>query len=387
VKRLLLFGATGSIGRNVLDIVAANRDKFAVELLSCHRKVELLAQQVREFEVRYAHILDETLATKAKELLPADTRLYVGPDCWQEIMQEIECDLVINAIVGAAGLQVSYYTLARGIDLALANKESMVVGGELLTRLATNQGAAILPIDSEHSAIWQCLRAGESREVEKIILTASGGPFRTWNLEQIQNATVEAALNHPNWSMGAKITIDSATMMNKGLEVIEARWLFDVTPEQIGIVIHPESIIHSLVQFVDGAQIAQMSPPDMRLPIAYALAYPERLTTSLPRTDLAQQGSLTFEHPDPEKFPAIALAYKALRAGGFAPVVLNAANEIAVAAFLNKKIVFTDITNVVAEALANVTSEGTMSLDSLLSCDREVRIKTEEMIAAGTGRR
>ncbi|MFH2054796.1 MAG: 1-deoxy-D-xylulose-5-phosphate reductoisomerase [bacterium] len=386
MKRLLLFGSTGSIGRNVLDIVGANPNRFRLELLSCRSNVKLVAQQAEAHEVRRVHILDESCADEARRLLPAGVKLYLGSDCWAEMLREIECDLVVNAIVGAAGLQVSYYALARGLDLALANKESLVVGGELLTGLAANNGATILPIDSEHSAIWQCLRAGVPREVEKIILTASGGPFRTWSLERIRHATVEDALNHPNWSMGAKITIDSATMMNKGLEVIEARWLFDVTPGQIEIVIHPESIIHSLVQFVDGAQIAQMSPPDMRLPIAYALAYPERLSTSLPRTDLPGQGSLTFECPDPEKFPAIALAYKALRVGGFAPVVLNAANEIAVAAFLEKKIAFGDIAVVVAQALESAETDGEINLDSLLSSDREVRIQTEELIAAGIGR-
>ncbi len=385
MKRLLLFGSTGSIGRNVLDVVADNRDRFIVELLSCHRNVELLAQQARDFGVRKVHVLDEAKLAAARNLLPQDTTIYAGESCWPELVEGIEADLVVNAIVGAAGLQVSYYALQAGRQLALANKESLVVGGELLTGLATASGVEIIPIDSEHSAVWQCLRAGRSAEVEKILLTASGGPFRTWDAERIKSATVEDALNHPNWDMGAKITIDSATMMNKGLEVIEARWLFDVTPDQIEIVIHPESIIHSLVQFVDGAQIAQMSPPDMRLPIAYALSYPERLPTELPRTNLPQQASLSFAAPDPDKFPAITLAYSALREGGLAPAVLNAANEVAVAAFLDKRIGFADITRVVATALDDMPTGSARSLESLLACDREVRIKAEELTRHGTG--
>jgi 1-deoxy-D-xylulose-5-phosphate reductoisomerase len=385
VKRLLLFGSTGSIGRNVLDVVADNRDRFIVELLSCHRNVELLAQQARDFGVRKVHVLDEAKLAAARNLLPQDTTIYAGESCWPELVEGIEADLVVNAIVGAAGLQVSYYALQAGRQLALANKESLVVGGELLTGLAVASGVEIIPIDSEHSAVWQCLRAGRSAEVEKILLTASGGPFRTWDAERIKSATVEDALNHPNWDMGAKITIDSATMMNKGLEVIEARWLFDVTPDQIEIVIHPESIIHSLVQFVDGAQIAQMSPPDMRLPIAYALSYPERLPTELPRTNLPQQASLSFAAPDPDKFPAITLAYSALREGGLAPTVLNAANEVAVAAFLDKRIGFADITRVVATALDDMPTASARSLESLLACDREVRINAEELTRHGTG--
>jgi 1-deoxy-D-xylulose-5-phosphate reductoisomerase len=260
----------------------------------------------------------------------------------------------------------------------------MVAGGELLKRTAAESGTEILPIDSEHSAIWQCLRAGGTNEVEKIILTASGGPFRELDRESLRRVTVEQALNHPNWSMGDKITIDSATMMNKGLEVIEARWLFDLRPDQIDIVVHPESIVHSLVQFVDGAQVAQLSPPDMRLPISYALTYPERLPTELPRTDLARLGRLTFESPDREKFPAIALAYNALEAGGVAPLVLNAANEVAVESFLAGEIAFTDIADVTCKVLAQDWRVAELTLESLLQCDRQVRIETGKIIEAGT---
>ncbi len=292
--------------------------------------------------------------------------------------------MVVNAIVGAAGLEVSYYALSAGKTLALANKESLVAGGELLNSVAHSSGAQIIPIDSEHSAIFQCLQAGRRSEVEKIILTASGGPFRTRPLETFDSITIGEALKHPNWSMGAKITVDSATMMNKCLEIIEARYLFGLAPEQIEVVIHPESIIHSMVQFHDGSVVAQLSPPDMRLPISYALNHPERLTTNLPRMEFAAARKLTFEPVDHRRYPAIALAYKALEMGGVAPLMLNAANEIAVAAFLGGKIKFPDITTVVARMISAELKLPDRSLRDVLNADANVRKATEELIAQGT---
>lgn len=381
MKRLLLFGSTGSIGRNSLDIVSANPELLKVDLLSCHSNVDLLISQALTHEVKAVHIIDAIHLPKLKAALPDSVRIYSGPDAYAEIIAESHADLVVNAIVGAAGLELSYHTVAAGKTLALANKESLVAGGELLTTTRRRTGADILPIDSEHSAIWQCLRTGAPQEVEKVILTASGGPFRTWSRDALANAGPADALKHPNWSMGEKITIDSATMMNKGLEVIEAVHLFEVNPNQVEIVVHPESIIHSLVQFVDGSQIAQLSPPDMRLPIAYALFYPERKTTTLPRTDLPALGKITFESPDREKFPCIALAYKALDLGGVAPLVLNAANEIAVQTFLAGELKFADVPKVIEKMLSRIALQAEQTLDSLLQADREVRIKTRELIA------
>lgn len=386
MKRILLFGSTGSIGRNVLDIVAKNRDKFRVELLSCHRNVELLIEQARAFAVPAVQLTSERDAETARKLLPPSTRIYRGVAAMADAIRDLQADLVVNAIVGAAGLEVSYHTLAKGTTLALANKESLVAGGALLNRVCTTTGAQIVPIDSEHSAVFQCLQCGHRDEVEKIILTASGGPFRNRPKGAFDSITVEEALKHPNWSMGAKITIDSATMMNKCLEIIEAHYLFNLPPERIEVVIHPESIIHSMVQFRDGSVMAQLSPPDMRLPIAYALNYPERLATDLPRADFARIATLHFEAVDCERFPAIAMAYKVLRLGGFAALTLNAANEVAVAAFLAGRIKFNDISAVVDRMIASSTAAGEQTLPILLEEDRRARARTEELIAAETFR-
>jgi 1-deoxy-D-xylulose-5-phosphate reductoisomerase len=384
VKRILLFGSTGSIGRNVLDIVAKNPEKFRVELLSCHRNVKLLIEQARTLKVSAVHLSDHSDAETVRQALPASTRIFVGRAAFAEISRDIDADLVVNAIVGAAGLEVSYHALAAGKTLALANKESLVAGGELLKQVCRQTGAQIIPIDSEHSAVFQCLQAGRRSEVEKIILTASGGPFRNRPKETFGSITVDEALKHPNWSMGAKITIDSATMMNKCLEVIEAHFLFDVTPEQIDVVIHPESVIHSMVQFCDGSVVAQLSPPDMRLPIAYALQFPERLATDLPRVDFGRMSSLHFEPVDHVRFPAIALAYKVLRMGGLAALTLNAANEVAVAAFLAERIKFPDIYAVVDKMVTESITISKPSLIELLEADRQVRKRTEELIALET---
>lgn len=384
MKRIFLFGSTGSIGRNLLDIVGKNRDRYQVGLLSCRKNISLLIEQAREFAVPAVHLVDDADLDLVKKSLPASTRIFSGNGAFEEIISELKADLVVNAIVGAAGLEVSFHALSAGITLALANKESMVAGGELLRSLSMRTGAQILPIDSEHSAIFQCLRAGRSAEVEKIILTASGGPFRMRPKETFAEITPAEALKHPNWSMGSKITIDSATMMNKGLEVIEAYYLFGVSLEQIEVAIHPESYVHSMVQFTDGAIIAQISPPDMRLPIAYALEYPDRLPTDLPRTDFGQQRTLTFEPPDFDKFPSIALAYNALREGGLKPLTLNAANEVAVAAFLEHRIKFVDIPFVVDTMLKKELSTDMLSLAGLLEADRKARQMTLQFIDGGT---
>ena len=305
MRRIALFGSTGSIGASLLDIVRKNRSRYQIVLLSSNRNGKLLLEQAQEFSVGEIHLFDEEAATAAWATLPKQVQLHSTRATIPSLIQELHCDLVVNAIVGAAGLEVSYYSLARGIDLALANKESMVAGGDLLGETAARSGAKILPIDSEHSAIFQCLKSGKHDEVEKLILTSSGGPFRARPLEDFPAITKAEALKHPNWSMGSKITIDSATMMNKGLEVIEAHYLFDIPADSIEIVVHPQSIVHSMVQFHDGSVVAQMSPPDMRLPIAYALEYPNRLLTNLPRLDFTERFGLDFEPPDERRFPSI----------------------------------------------------------------------------------
>ncbi|MGB5106343.1 MAG: 1-deoxy-D-xylulose-5-phosphate reductoisomerase [Candidatus Zixiibacteriota bacterium] len=384
MRRIALFGSTGSIGASLLDIVRKNRSRYQIVLLSSNRNAKLLLEQAREFAVGQIHLFDESSAAAVQSDLPPSTNLYSSRESIPGLIRDLQCELVVNAIVGAAGLEVSYYSLDGGIDLALANKESMVAGGELLRETAARSGAKIIPIDSEHSAIFQCLFAGKHDEVEKLILTSSGGPFRTRPLEGFSSITRSEALRHPNWSMGSKITIDSATMMNKGLEVIEARHLFDIDADAIEIVVHPQSVVHSMVQFHDGSVVAQMSPPDMRLPIAYALEYPNRLLTNLPRLDFSIRMSLDFEPPDERRFPSIALAYNALRGGSFAPLVLNAANEIAVAAFLAEKIKFMEIPATVESVLGFLPAGSHLNLGDLLEADREARERATELIKRGT---
>ncbi len=384
MKRLAVFGATGSIGASLLDIVRKNRGRYRIELLACRSSTEALIAQAREFDAPRLHVFDPAAADQLRGAAPAGCRITSGRDTVRTLIDDLPCDLVVNAIVGAAGLEVSYHTLHRGINLALANKESMVAGGELLRQTAARTGARILPIDSEHSALFQCLLAGRYPEVEKLILTASGGPFRNRPTETFGAITPAEALHHPNWSMGAKITIDSATLMNKGLEVIEAHFLFGVPPDRIEVVIHPQSIVHSMLQFVDGAVIAQLSPPDMRLPIGYALEYPDRLPTDLPRLDLSRPLELDFQPPDFVRFPTLAQAFKSLQTSGLAPLALNAANEVAVAAFLANQIKFTDIPIITANALAHLPRGSTLSLDDLLEADRSARREAENFIGTGT---
>lgn len=384
MRRIAVFGSTGSIGASLLDIVRNNRHNYQIVLLSSNQNHKLLLDQAQEFAVENVHLFDESAASAANLMLPTGMKLHSGRKAVSALIDDLHCDLVVNAIVGAAGLEVSYYTLCRGLNLALANKESMIAGGDLLNETAARNGASILPIDSEHSALFQCLQSGKHSEVEKLLLTGSGGPFRQRPLETFDSITVAEALRHPKWSMGNKITIDSATMMNKGLEVIEAHYLFSIDVDSIEIVIHPQSIIHSMVQFHDGSTMAQMSPPDMRLPIAYALEYPNRLLTNLPRLDFLSIFSLDFGPPDTHRFPSISLAYNALRSGDFAPLILNAANEIAVAAFLAEEIKFAEIPEIVEQALGMPISGSPMNLGDLLEADLRVRKATEALIRSGT---
>lgn len=384
MKRIAVFGSTGSIGASLLDIVRRNRDKYKVVFLSSNRNARFLGEQAQEFDVHELHLFDEAQASAVQSQLSSGTRLHRGRHAVAEIIDNLNCDLIVNAIVGAAGLEVSYYCLKRGINLALANKESMVAGGLLLDRMAAKTRAMILPIDSEHSAIFQCLLSGRHGEIESIVLTSSGGPFRTREVDTFDSITPAEALRHPNWSMGNKITIDSATMMNKGLEVIEAHYLFNIDPDAIEVVVHAQSIVHSMIQFHDGALIAQLSPPDMRLPIAYALEYPNRLTTDLPRLNLKRAFKLDFEPPDTIKFPSLPLAYRSLEIGGMAPLTLNAANEIAVAGFLANQIKFTEIPIVVERALEQCPTGSIMNLEDLLEADRRVRERASELVKSGT---
>lgn len=351
-KKISILGSTGSIGTQTIEVVESHPDLFEVVALCAGRNVELLAEQCRRLKPRYAAIADEKSYPLLKDLckdLPV--KLCAGQHAIGDMADTEDCDTVVAAMVGYAGLYPTLRAAKAGKTIALANKESLVVAGELVTSLCKNGNSRLLPVDSEHSAIFQCLQGNSRSEIEKLILTASGGPFRKHSREMLQKVTKEEALRHPNWKMGAKITIDSATMMNKGFEVIEARWLFDTGCDKIDVLVHPQSIVHSMVQFRDGAVLAQMGTPDMKLPIQYALCYPERKANSFKRLDLAEAGKLEFEKPDMEKFRNLALAYAAIDKGGNAPCVLNAANEVAVAAFLQDKISFLQISDIIEKTL------------------------------------
>ncbi|MBW2543079.1 MAG: 1-deoxy-D-xylulose-5-phosphate reductoisomerase [Deltaproteobacteria bacterium] len=342
-KRLSLLGSTGSIGEQTLAVAAAAPERFEVVALAAGRNIEKLADQVRRFRPELVSVADAAGAAELRERLGSQTiELLVGDEGLRAVAEH-PADLVVSALVGAVGLAPTLAAIRAGRDIALANKEVMVTAGALVLREVKAHGVALLPVDSEHSAIFQALCGQRIEDVERLILTASGGPFRTWTADQIAEATVEQALNHPNWEMGPKITIDSASLMNKGLEVIEARWLFDIPPERVDVVVHPQSIIHSLVEFVDTSVLAQLGLPDMRVPIAVALAYPERIDLDLPVLDLAALGRMDFETPDRKRFPCLELAFESLRADEAAPAVVNAANEIAVAAFLEGQIRFPEI--------------------------------------------
>jgi 1-deoxy-D-xylulose-5-phosphate reductoisomerase len=374
-----LLGSTGSIGVNTLDVVRQNRNRFSVAAMAAGNNVELFAQQVKEFKPSLISVFNLSKVSALKELLQGeDVEILCGEEGSLKVATHPEASLVVSAIVGSAGLVPSLAAIQSGKDLALANKETLVIAGELVLREATGK-VNLIPIDSEHSAILQALNGEKKELIKKIVLTGSGGPFRTFTKEQMRNVTVNEALNHPNWKMGAKITIDSATMMNKGLEYIEAKWLFGLDTS-VEIIVHPQSIIHSMIEFVDTSIIAQLGIPDMRVPIAYALTYPDRIECNLPSLDLAAIKQLTFEEPDYEKFPCIKLAQEALEAGHSMPAVLNAANEVAVQAFLDEKIPFKDISEIIGMAMNNHKSHNIDSLEDVLLADRWARKEVTKLI-------
>lgn len=374
-------GSTGSIGTQSLEVIANNPLYFEVEVLTANKNADLLIMQAKQFKPNAVVIGDEELYRQVFDALnPLDIKVFAGEKSLISIVEMDTIDMVLTALVGYAGLRPTLRAIESGKQIALANKETLVIAGELITRTAREKGVNIYPVDSEHSAIFQCLAGDFQNKIEKIILTASGGPFRGKKREELYEVKPSQALRHPNWDMGAKVTIDSATMMNKGLEVIEAKWLFGVKNNQIEVVVHPQSIIHSMVQFEDGSIKAQMGLPDMRLPIQYALSYPERLKTDFPRFNFMDYPALTFEQPDFDTFRNLALSYQALEKGGNVPCILNAANEIAVDAFLNEKIGFLEISAVIEECLGSSVYLENPSLDDYVSTDIETRIKAKEII-------
>ncbi|MBO4263928.1 MAG: 1-deoxy-D-xylulose-5-phosphate reductoisomerase [Bacteroidales bacterium] len=371
-RRIAILGSTGSIGTQTLDVVRRHRDLFEVELISARCNTELLAQQAREFDVNHVVVCDETrYEALAAALRDSDSKVWAGVDSLCSLVGGSRVDIVVGAMVGFSGLRPTLAALEAGKIVALANKETLVAAGSIVIRTMREHNALILPVDSEHSAIFQCLLAAQGNGVEKIHLTSSGGPFRTWERSRIASARAGDALKHPNWAMGAKVTVDSASMMNKGFEVMEAKWLFDVRPEDIHVVVHPESVIHSMVEFVDGAVIAQLGCPDMREPIGFALSFPRRISVGNKKLDFAALGALHFEEPDLARFPNLALAYEALERGGNAPCALNAANEVAVAAYLRDEISFYDITRINRTCLDGVNFVANPSLDDIFETDAE----------------
>ena len=381
-KKIAILGSTGSIGTQALQVIEEHADLYEASVLTAHTRVELLIEQARRFMPEAVVIANEDKYEVLRDAL-ADlpVKVYAGAEALCQIVQERPVDVVLTAMVGFAGLRPTISAIKAGKAIALANKETLVVAGELINRLANDYHADIIPVDSEHSAIFQCL-AGEVSPVEKIILTASGGPFRTFSHEQLASVTKAQALKHPNWAMGAKITIDSASMMNKGFEVIEAKWLFGVEPGQIQVVVHPQSIVHSAVQFADGAVKAQLGMPDMRVPIQYAFSYPLRLQSSFERLDLFRVGTLTFEEPDTRRFRNLALAYEALHEGGNMPCIVNAANEIVNRAFLEDRIGFLQMSDVIANTMRKTSFVKKPTYEDYLQTDAEARRIAEEYVGA-----
>ncbi|RKX22071.1 MAG: 1-deoxy-D-xylulose-5-phosphate reductoisomerase [Candidatus Zixiibacteriota bacterium] len=381
MKNLVILGSTGSIGKSTLEVVDNHPGSFKIIALTAHSNAELLIQQYNKYKPDYICITDAKKAVLLKDSLKNESvKILIGEDELLDLTSISSVDMVVNAIVGSAGLRASLQTIKNNKDLALANKESLVAGGPLFASLIEKHQCKILPIDSEHSAIWQALRAGEANEVKKIIITASGGPFRTFSKEQLESVTLADALNHPTWNMGRKITIDSATLANKGLEVIEAVNLFHVSIDKVGVVVHPQSIIHSLVEYIDSSMIAQLSNPDMKLPISYALFWPQRVESSFGELNLAELGQMTFEKPDYEKFPALKIAFEVALAGGTAPAVFNAANEEAVDAFINGEIGFNIITDIIKNCVDNLEVISKPDLDDILSLDQKARTYAQQMI-------
>ncbi len=378
-KQIAILGSTGSIGTQALQVIEEHPDLYEAYALTANNQVELLAEQARKFMPAAVVIANETKYFQLKEML-ADLpiQVYAGADALCEIVEAKPIDVVLASMVGYAGLRPTMNAIRAGKAIALANKETLVVAGELINALAQQYHTPILPVDSEHSAIFQCLEPGNA--LEKVILTASGGPFRKFTMEQLQHVTKEQALKHPNWDMGAKITIDSATMMNKGFEVIEAKWLFGVRPDQIEVVVHPQSVIHSMVQYEDGAVKAQLGMPDMRLPIQYAFSYPQRIKASFDRLDFSTLKELTFEQPDTNRFRCLALAYEALNRGGNMACIVNAANEVVVSAFLKDRIPFLRMSEVIEQSMAKVPFIQTPTYEDYVATDAEARRVAESLI-------
>ena len=381
MKKISLLGSTGSIGVNTLDVVERYPEKFQVCALSAGSNVELFARQIRKFKPRLVALFDVTKIDILRELVAdLDVEIISGPEGLVSVASFLDADLVVSGVVGSVGLLPALSALRAGKNLALANKETLVIAGELVLQEAELTNAKVIPIDSEHSAIFQALNGEKPERIKKIILTATGGPFRTFSLKQMENITVKQALNHPNWSMGAKITIDSSTMMNKGLEYIEAKWLFGVNTN-VEVIVHAQSIIHSMIEFVDTSIIAQLGIPDMRVPIAYALTYPDRFVSELPSLDLASMRDLTFEAPDLERFPCLQLAMDAMKIGETMPAVLNAANEVAVQAFLEEQIPYKEISEIIRMVMHNHHPVPLKELQNILDADLWAREESTKIIA------
>ncbi len=380
MKKISILGSTGSIGVNTLDVVERNPEQFEVVGLAAGSNVDLFAEQVKKFRPKVAALFDTSKFNDLKARLNGQAvELVAGQEGTVAVASAPEADLIVSGMVGCAGLVPSFAAVQAGKTLALANKETLVVAGEVVLREAKTRGVDIIPVDSEHSAIFQALNGESPERIRRIVLTASGGPFRTFTAEQMESVTVEDALKHPNWDMGSKITIDSATMMNKGLEYIEAKWLFD-TKTQVDIIVHAQSIIHSMIEFVDTSIMAQMGIPDMRVPIAYALTYPDRIDSDLPSLDLAAMGDLTFEAPDFDRFPCLRLAHEVMDQGQTFPAVLNAANEIAVQAFLERKIGYKDIPELIESTLNNHQPHTVQTIEDVLQADDWARKEAERLI-------
>lgn len=380
-RKLAILGSTGSIGTQTLEVVEQYPDHFSITVLSAGRNADLLIQQALKFKPAAVVVCEKTAFEKVRDTLQGKgIEVLFGEDALVETVQRDDIDIVLTAVVGAVGLRPTVAAIESGKDIALANKETLVVAGELITGLVEKHQVKLLPVDSEHSAIFQCLAGEEANPIEKIILTASGGPFRGKSIEDLKSVTKAQALKHPNWTMGAKITIDSASLMNKGLEVIEAKWLFGLEYDQIDVIIHPQSIIHSLVQFEDGSLKAQLGLPDMKLPIQYALTYPQRFENNFKRFSFLDYPNLTFEQPDMEVFRNLKLAFQALEAGGNAACVLNGANEVVVDAFLNDRVGFLQMSEIIEETLCQVKSQKTLSLEDYLQFDLESRTVARSLI-------
>ena len=379
-RQLAILGSTGSIGTQALEVVSEHSDLFEVYALTANNQVDLLINQARKYMPEVVVIANERKYPELKEALEdLPIKVWAGADAIAQMVQSEPIDMVLTAMVGYSGLRPTISAIKAGKAIALANKETLVVAGELIMKLAAEHKVPILPVDSEHSAIFQCLTGAYDNPIEKILLTASGGPFRRKTLEELATVTKAQALRHPNWTMGAKITIDSASMMNKGFEMIEAKWLFDVTPDQVQVVVHPQSVIHSMVQFEDGAVIAQLGIPDMKLPIAYAFSFPTRMRSMAPRLDFNQYSTLTFEEPDMERFRNLAFAFEAARQGGNMPCILNAANEVVVAAFLQDRIGFLQMSDVIEQTMRKASFIVNPSYEDYVATDTEARRVAAEL--------